>query len=47
MLGVLATARGAFPKPLAEPLIVIPLFGSYQADMAYGSKMRRVVLQAE
>lgn len=47
-VGALGTMRlGAFPKPLAIPLCVLPIVGGYQADMAYGTKLRRVTLEAQ
>mmetsp|Transcript_16275 Transcript_16275/g.29775 ORF Transcript_16275/g.29775 Transcript_16275/m.29775 type:complete len:154 (+) Transcript_16275:180-641(+) len=47
-VGVLAKVKsGAFPVPLLVPLSVLPLIATYQADMAYNTKMRRVTLEAE
>jgi len=47
-VGTLATLRaGKFPAPLAIPLIVLGIGGCYQADLAYGTKLRRVCKEAE
>mmetsp|Transcript_17161 Transcript_17161/g.27765 ORF Transcript_17161/g.27765 Transcript_17161/m.27765 type:complete len:171 (-) Transcript_17161:42-554(-) len=46
-VGLVAAARGHFPKPLAVPILILPLGIAYQADMAYYTKIRRVSKEAE
>ena len=47
LVALKTAGSGSFPAPAAVPLAVLPIVIGYQADMAYGSKLRRVVLEAE
>lgn len=47
LVTVASIAKKQGPGPAAIPLVVLPLIGFYQADMAYGTKLQRVVSEAE
>jgi len=39
--------RGHFPVPAIFPLVLMPYAISYQADLAYGTKLERIKAEAD